>query len=479
MKKIYVIFLLLLVSVLSGEMNKRIIGYFVSWGVYVRDYHVPDIPAEKITHINYAFANINSQTLEIVLGDAYADIDKFYPGDSWEPGALRGSFHQLQILKDNYPEVKTLISVGGWTWSTYFSLVAATEESRQNFAASCVEFIQQYEFDGVDIDWEYPVGGGLAGNYYSPDDTENFVLLLAEMRSQLDAAGDYLLTVATPAGPEKIANHDLAGMEPYLDWFNIMTYDLHGPWGGEADAVTGHLAALYSQADDPLPEPYHSAYNCEAAVQTYLGAGIAGDKLQMGIPMYGRGFGGVTDINNGLYQEWTNCPWIGTWENGVWDYDDLRQNYIGINGYEYFWDEEGQVPWLYNAGTQVMISFDDTLAVAGKSEYIMETGLAGAMFWEFSGDRDEELIDAIYEVFSASSGFGDIDEDGEVTAYDASLVLQYIVGFDPLPELDPIPWEEERIIRADVDGNNEIGAYDSALILRYTVGMIDHFPVEE
>ena len=128
MKKLILFILLSMIFCIFADMDKRIIGYFASWGVYVRDYHVPDIPAEKITHINYAFANINPSTLEIMLGDAYADIDKFYPGDSWEPGSLRGSFHQLQILKDNHPEVKTLISVGGWTWSTYFSLVAATEE---------------------------------------------------------------------------------------------------------------------------------------------------------------------------------------------------------------------------------------------------------------------------------------------------------------------------------------------------------------
>ena len=481
MKKLILFILLSMIFCIFADMDKRIIGYFASWGVYVRDYHVPDIPAEKITHINYAFANINPSTLEIMLGDAYADIDKFYPGDSWEPGSLRGSFHQLQILKDNHPEVKTLISVGGWTWSTYFSLVAATEESRQNFAASCVDFIQEYEFDGVDLDWEYPVSGGLETNYYSPDDPDNFVLLLAELRSQLDVAGDYLLTVATPAGPEKIANHDLTGMEPYLDWFNIMTYDFHGPWQGDGDAVTGYLSALYSQEDDPLPEPYHSGYNTDAAVQSYLAAGIESDKLQVGFPFYGRGFAGVTNANNGLYQEWTNCPWFGTWENGVFDYYDLQANYISVNSYENFWDEEAKATWLYNASSGVMITYCDTLSTAYKAEYVLDMELGGAMFWEFNGDHNEELLDVIYEVFSAEGEimYGDIDEDSEVTAFDASLILQYFVGIDPLPEIDPLPWIEERLQKADVSGDTNIDAYDSALIMRYVVGMIIEFPVEE
>ena len=481
MRKVVLLLVLLGVTSLFAQPERKIIGYFASWGVYVRDYHITDIPPEKITHINYAFANINSQTLEIMLGDSYADIDKFYPGDSWETGSLRGSFHQLQILKANNPHIKTLISVGGWTWSAYFSLVAATEESRQNFAASCVDFIQLYEFDGVDIDWEYPVGGGLETNIYSPDDTENFVLLLEEMRAQLDVAGDYLLTVATPAGPEKIAYHNLTDMEPYLDYFNIMAYDFHGPWGGDGDAVTGHNAALYLQEDDPLPEPYYSGYNANAAVTAYLDAGIVPEKLNLGVPVYGRGFGGVTNANDGLYQEWTNVPWFGTWENGVFDYIDLTNNYINMNGFESHWDEEAMVPWLYSPSQQVMITYDDPASMAHKAAYILDQGLGGAMFWEFNGDTNEELLDVLYDAFTdiVETYYGDIDGNGIVEAYDASLLLQYFVGFDPLPEIDPRPWDAERMQRADVDGSEDISAFDGALILRYAVGMIDIFPVEE
>jgi chitinase len=126
------------------QFNKKIIGYYTSWSVYVRNYHVPDIPADKINYINYAFANIDNAAGTIKLGDYHADVDKWYPGDSWEPGALRGCFHQLQILKANNPHLKTFISVGGWTWSTYFSNIALTQQSREIFAASCVDFIQEY-----------------------------------------------------------------------------------------------------------------------------------------------------------------------------------------------------------------------------------------------------------------------------------------------------------------------------------------------
>ncbi|NOZ07710.1 MAG: glycoside hydrolase family 18 protein, partial [FCB group bacterium] len=303
MKNIFISFFIPLFSLTSlisaQDFDKNIVGYFVSWGVYVRDYHVPDIPVDKVNVINYAFANISNG--QIALGDPYADIDMYYPGDCWDPGCLRGSFHQLQILKETNPHLKTLISVGGWTWSHYFSQVAATAESRALFAESCVEFVQQYGFDGVDIDWEYPVSGGLPGNIYSPDDRENFTLLLSELRGQLDAAGDYLLTIAAPASPLVIANIEVENIHPYLDWINIMSYDFHGPWGGDADVVTNFLSALYPLEEDPLEEPYHSQFNLSAAVETYLGFGVPAEKLNPGLPFYGRGFANVANENNGLF----------------------------------------------------------------------------------------------------------------------------------------------------------------------------------
>jgi chitinase len=194
--------------------SKRVVGYFAAWSVYGRNYHVPQIPAAQLSHVNYAFAKISQAGL-IELGDPYADVDRFYPGDSWAPGALRGSFHQLQILKAAHPQLKTLISVGGWTWSGNFSTMAATAAARQAFAQSCVQFVVQYGFDGVDLDWEYPVSGGLPGNQTSPADAANYTLLLAAMRSALDAQSavdghQYFLTIGAPAGPANIANFQVA-----------------------------------------------------------------------------------------------------------------------------------------------------------------------------------------------------------------------------------------------------------------------------
>jgi len=332
---------------------------------------------------------------EIALGDPYADIDKWYPGDSWDPGALRGCFHRLQLLKEQYPHVKTLISVGGWTWSTYFSDVALTAASRAKFAASCVVFIQKYEFDGIDIDWEYPVEGGLPGNIYRPEDNVNFTLLLEELGRQLDDAGDFLLTIAATPSPLLIDNIEADKIHRYLDWIDVMTYDFHGPWGGQADPVTNFNSPLYPSSGDPLPEPYRSGFNTDAAIGMYLSRGVPAGKLNPGLAFYGRGFGNVANTGSGLYASYSGPSWAGTWESGVFDYWDLKQNYIDLNGYTSYRHNEAKVPWLFNPAAGIMISYDDPVSVEEKCRFIKDLGLGGVMFWEFSADKDADLLNTV------------------------------------------------------------------------------------
>lgn len=358
----------------------RIVGYFVAWGVYGRDYHVADIPAERLTHINYAFANISADG-RCELGDPYADIDKFYEGDSWDAGALRGSFHQLQLLKQRHPHLRTLISVGGWSWSGRFSDAALTDTTRRAFAASCVDFMLQYGFDGIDIDWEYPVGGGLPTNTTRPEDRANYTLLLAALREELDArAPGSLLTIAAPAGPGIYANLELDRIDDHLDWINIMTYDFHGGW----DPITNFNAPMYASTGDPTPDPAtRASFNVDAAVTGYLGAGVPGSKIVVGVPFYGRGWAGVAATNDGLFQPHSGLP-AGTWEAGVFDYHDLAANYVDACTRHVA--NDARVPWLFCADTGVMISYDDPESLALKRDYVVDRDLGGVMFWELSGD---------------------------------------------------------------------------------------------
>lgn len=376
--------------------EKRIVAYFTEWSIYQRKYNVADIPADKLTHVNYAFAKI--QNGECALFDTYAAIDKAHPGDTWDPGVLRGNFKQLQVLKKKHPHLKTLISVGGWTLSSPFSDAALTPASRSKLAKSCVAFMKKYAFDGIDIDWEYPVGGGLESNKTRPEDKQNYTLLLAELRQELDAQGKldkarYLLTIAAPAGPSTLRNLELAKIADHCDWINVMTYDFHGSWS----PLTHFNAPLFAIREDPTKdETIRVHFNVDSAVKAYLKAGVAPSKVVVGAPFYGRGWAGVKDVNRGLFQPHNKQPPKGTWEAGVFDFKDLEANYLGK--IPRYWHEEAKAPWLFDEKKGIMISYDDAESLKRKAEYVNENRLGGVMVWELSADNAKNtLVRTLYD----------------------------------------------------------------------------------
>jgi len=346
---------------------------------------VADIPGDKVTHINYAFANVANG--KCVLGDSYADTDKAFAGDTWDADAKRGNFNQLQKLKAANPNLQTLISVGGWTWSANFSSAAATDASRKEFASSCVEFMKLYQFDGIDIDWEYPVSGGLQPG--TAADKANYTALLTELKTQMDAKEvqdqrDYSLTIAAPAGPAIIDNLEVSKVAATTDWINLMSYDFHGGW----EPTTGHNAPLAQSPADPSP----AGLSVSEAVDAYLTRGVPANKLVLGVPFYGRGWTTSGTANAGLYQPGVGAS-VGTWEPGVFDYTDIERNYLPKM--TRYWDDTAKVPYLYDPNTKLFISYDDPQSMTAKAAYINSKNLGGAMFWELSGDRDEKLLDAL------------------------------------------------------------------------------------
>ncbi len=379
--------------------GKYIIGYYPSWAAE-RNVFVKDIPAHKLTHINYAFSNV-SEGGECILGDAAADTNRVYSAAESINGrkdsassAYHGNFNQLLELKQHYPELKILISIGGWTWSGNFSAAARDESSRQRFASSCIDlYLKQYRgvFDGLDIDWEYPVSGGLVTG--KTGDKANFSQLLKETRRQLDELGkadgqQYLLTIAAPIGPGNIRNLELSAIASTVDWINLMGYDFHGAW----DTTTNFNAPLYRTPDDPAD----ASLNIDAAVQTYLDGGVPAEKLVLGVPFYGHGWAGVPATDNGLYQAASGVA-PGTWEAGSYDYKDLAINYLPT--YQHYWNADAYVPWLYDPVSKIFISYDDPQSLEGKAAYVKDKGLAGVMIWEIS-QGDETLVNAIYQGLS-------------------------------------------------------------------------------
>jgi chitinase len=381
--------------------GKQIVGYFAEWGIYGRNYHVKNIKtsgsAAKLTRINYAFANVTNS--RCAIGDSYADYDRFYDAassvdgvaDTWNTGALRGSFNQLRKLKAQYPNLKVLISLGGWTWSSGFS-DAALPGNRAAFVQSCIDLFIRGNFaaglsypgifDGIDIDWEYPGACGNTCNF-RPEDTQNFTALLAEFRRQLNAVRPgLLLTIAAPAGQDKIAKIEVANISQYLDSINLMTYDFHGAW----ENTTNFNSALYPATGDPA---LSLKFTTSEAVTAWLARGAPAGKLIVGVPFYGRGWQGVTSTNNGLWQSSGGAA-PGTYEAGIEDYKVLK-----TKGYPRFFQSQAQAAWLYSGGT--FWTYDDPPVMTAKMSYIKSKGLAGVMFWELSGDTSTgELVTTLY-----------------------------------------------------------------------------------
>ncbi|MGV6808689.1 MAG: glycosyl hydrolase family 18 protein [bacterium] len=380
----------MLISFASVAASKpTVTAYFEEWAMYTADHHVSDIPADKLTHINYAFAKVDTAG-QVSLYDPYAAVERYYAGDSWSDPYM-GNFNQLRKLKEQHPHLKVLISIGGWTLSGPFYSLASTEAGRQQFAQSTLAFLQRYEiFDGVDVDWEYPVIGGLE-KWGSPADTENFTLLMKALRETL--TDHYELTVAVNAGPRGINAIDYVNVSQYLDRINIMSYDLHGPgWS----SLTGHNAALYNNNDYASSE-----FNIDSSVNNLITAGVPPEKLVVGLPFYGRSFANVAGAG-------INQPFSGagskTYEEGMLNYYDLADNYINKNGYQYYWDDIAKVPYLYHATKREFISFDDPRSIRTKSRYALDRNLNGVMFWATTGDNGD-LTNAIQEGFAN----GDVD----------------------------------------------------------------------
>lgn len=205
-----------------------------------------------------------------------------------------------------------------------------------------------------------------------------------------------MISIASSANYAYLHNYEFGKIHQYLDWINLMSYDFHGPFKSALDVVTGHNSALYQDPSEPEPEMVVSDFNVAAAVEEFLALGVPASKINAGLAFYGRGYGGVPSTNNGLYQGYSGPAGKGTWEHGVFDYSDLKDNYVNKNGYTAHTDSLAGVPWLYSAAEQTMISYDDEHSIALKSAYIQQKSIGGAMFWEFSGDRHGDLLNSVY-----------------------------------------------------------------------------------
>jgi chitinase len=371
-----------------------VVGYFAQWTIYRRGYlpkHVNSSGAvQQLNVMNYAFAAPDAN-LKCASLDAFADYNKrFDASESVDNVAdtvsqpLKGNFNQILKLKKKNPNLRVLISLGGWTESYRFS-DAALDQNREAFVKSCIDMFIKGEvapgisaagvFDGIDVDWEYP---GSCGNTCAsrPEDGDNFVKLLAEFRTQLNLLGDandrdYLLTIAAPAGALQIEplKLKLAGVAASVDWINVMTYDFHGGWEGVGP--TNHSSALF---DSKCVQNDNWA---DQAIEAYVAGGVDPKKVVLGMPFFGHGWR-TSAVGNGFCLPATGIP-RGTYEKGVDDYEVLAARNSTPH-----WDETTGTHWTFDGST--FWSFDDPISAKWKAYYANCRGLRGVMFWELSGD---------------------------------------------------------------------------------------------
>ncbi len=365
--------------------DKINLGYFTNWGVYGRNYHVKNLvtsgTAAKITHINYAFGNV--QNGKCTIGDAYADYDKAYTADQSVDGVadtwdqpLRGNFNQLRKLKAKYPHIKVLWSFGGWTWSGGFGQAVQNPAA---FAQSCYDLVEDPRwadvFDGIDLDWEYPNACGLTCDTSGPAAIKT---MADAMRAKFGA--NNLVTAAITADGSsggKIDAADYGGAAQSFDWYNVMTYDFFGAWA--AKGPTAPHSPLTSYTGIP-----QQGFTSADAIAKLKAKGVPAKKLLLGIGFYGRGWTGVTQAAPGGTATGA-AP--GTYEAGIEDYKVLKSSCPAngtIAGTAYA-----------HCGTNWW-SYDTPATIGSKMTWAKNQGLGGAFSWEFSGDTTNgELVTAI------------------------------------------------------------------------------------
>jgi len=290
------------------------------------------IDPTKLTHVNYAFGNINGNSV------------------SADTNALKS----LVGLKSKNPDLKIVLSIGGWG-AEGFSDAALSDSSRTAFANSCKQIIDNTGIDGVDLDWEYPVNGGWGVIKARPEDKQNYTLLLQKIRDIIGTGK--ILTIAGGAGTEFINNTELSKIAAICNYINLMTYDY---------GASSHNANLYNTSN-------HSAgISGDSAVNNYISAGVPANKLNLGIPFYGR-YG----------SEWPT-------------YSQLVANYINKNGWTRQWDAQAKACYLTNSSGG-FITYDDEETIGYKAAYINSKGLGGAMFWHYTQDNNGALLNKIWD----------------------------------------------------------------------------------
>jgi chitinase len=347
----------------AQQNGKAVIAYYAGSAE-----RLDSFDANSMTHIIYCFGHLGGNRLKISSAKDTLLIRK------------------MVAMKKENPQLKVLLSLGGWGGCEPCSAVFNTKEGREEFAQSVKELNSFFGADGIDLDWEYPTVPGYPGHQYLPEDKQNFTALVKELRQVLGA--QQLITFAA-GGFQKYLDEavDWNEVMPYVDYVNLMTYDLVSGYS----KMTGHHTALYS-----TPSQKESTNNC---VQYLLKKGVESSKLILGAAFYGRVWEGVPPVNNGLYQSGKFKSFVG--------FKDFPRHLSDTSGYVFYWDDAAKAPYAYNASQKLYATFDDKRSMALKTEYVLRYNLGGIMFWQLGDDKPANgLLQTINETLKGAAGAG-------------------------------------------------------------------------
>ena len=373
------------------KTNKVRFGYFSEWSIYQREFSVSQIPADKLSHVCYAF---------VLPQLSQEDKNKLqFPPVPYDPSIPEGTLvhhdghaaqqliPQLQNLKKQYPHLKVGLSAGGWTLSINFSKVMGNPTLRRRFVKSSVDMTLKYGFDFFDVDWEYPGKKGMHYNVVSPNDPEYAYLMLKELREEFDkrSPNKYIeLTVAS--GVAVVQNYKKS--VPYLDYILLMNYDVAGyGW------AVGNHSPLYL---NPKNKDTPASFTVDGSVKNALKSGFKRSQIVVGSPMYGRGWSKVTPYDPSIPIFGTPsgpAPASLSGDAGEPALSSWRHMYEEFKKPEWkvYWDNVEKAPYAINQRTGVVWTFENPRSAREKAKYVVDNNLAGMIFWEVSDDTRGNL----------------------------------------------------------------------------------------